>query len=436
MSNRILVRGFAGLAALTVVASCTDKSADVLGPRPAQGSGMFQSYVSIGNSITAGYQSGGINDSTQARSYAVLLAGQMGTRFAIPALAKPGCPPPIANFLTQARVTTTQVPQVNSNTCVLRSPTSSTDILNNVAVPGAQSSDPDALPTPPSPSANLLTTLILGGKNQVQRALDARPTFATIWIGNNDVLGPALSGIIGSATPVATFQTSYDKIVADLQAGAPSVKGALIGVVNVTNAPALFPVSLLINSAAFRGAFDQAAGFNAASTDPYKRTPLTIDASCTTQQTTLVSFLIAPQIAAFRNDSTQANPALRVGHPPVIQCGSTGTAVGEAFILLPAEITTLTNLVNGYNTYISGKATAAGFAYLNPNQVLDSLKARGEITPGPNFASPTLATAPFGKWISLDGVHPSSAAHQLIANYLIDAINAKYGTTLAKLPNP
>src|SRR6185503_17684342 len=141
------------------------------------------------------------------------------------------------------------------------------------------------------------------------------------------------------------------------------------------------------------------AGFNAASSDPFKRTPLTIDASCTTQQTTLVSFLIAPQIAAFRNDSTQANPALRVGHPPVIQCGSTGTAVGEAFILLPAEITALTNLVNSYNTYLSGKATAIGFAYMNPNQALDSLKARGEIVPGPNFAAPT---TPFGKWISLD----------------------------------
>ena len=437
MSMRVLARGAVALTVAgtmaAVVAACTDKSADVLGPQPSQGDGMFQSYVALGNSITAGYQSGGINDSTQKRSYAVLLAGQMGTRFAYPAVAMPGCPPPISNFLTQARVTPTGFPPSTSTSCYLRTTASSTDILNNVAVPGATSFDPNAATTS---SSNLLTTLVLGGKTQVQRALDATPTFASVWLGNNDVLAPALSGVIGGATPLTTFQTNYDKTIGDLVAGAPGLQGVLIGVVNVTNAPALFPVSLLINSAAFRGAFDQAAGFNPASSDPFKKTPLTIDASCTTQQTTLVSFLIAPAIASFRNDSTKADPTQRAGHPPVIQCGSTGTAVGEAYILLPAEITALTTLVNGYNTYISGKAQAEGFAYVNPNQALDSLKALGEIAPGPNFASPNLATAPFGKWVSLDGVHPSSAAHALLANYVINAINAKYGTTLAKVAVP
>jgi hypothetical protein len=42
---------------------------------------LFQNYVSLGNSLTAGYQSGGINDSTQKQSYAVLFAQQAGTRF-------------------------------------------------------------------------------------------------------------------------------------------------------------------------------------------------------------------------------------------------------------------------------------------------------------------------------------------------------------------
>ena len=38
---------------------------------------LFDRYVSMGNSITAGFQSGGINDSTQQQSYAVLLAQAM-----------------------------------------------------------------------------------------------------------------------------------------------------------------------------------------------------------------------------------------------------------------------------------------------------------------------------------------------------------------------
>ena len=41
---------------------------------------MFRRYVSLGNSITAGFQSAGINDSTQQRSYAVLLGAGDGHR--------------------------------------------------------------------------------------------------------------------------------------------------------------------------------------------------------------------------------------------------------------------------------------------------------------------------------------------------------------------
>jgi phospholipase/lecithinase/hemolysin len=67
--------------------------------------------------------------------------------------------------------------------------------------------------------------------------------------------------------------------------------------------------------------------------------------------------------------------------------------------------------------------------------VLDSLAKKGEITAaGPNFAN--MAAPPFGNWISLDGVHPSSAAHRLITNYLIDAINKQYNTSLARITVP
>jgi len=317
-----------------------------------------------------------------------------------------------------------------------------TAVINNVAVPGAASVDPDLASSTLSPNANILTQLFLGGLNQVQRAAVADPTFATVWIGNNDVLPAALTGILGPAAGISpgvtaqpTFQTNYDAMIADLQRSSPRLKsGVLIGVVNVTNAPALIPVSLLISNAQFRGAFDLASGYNPASSDPFKNTPLNIESNCTANPTTLVSLLIAGQIAAFRNDSTKA-PTARAGHPPDISCGTSSiypAPVGQIFILEPAEITAVTNAVNGYNTYISGKAAAIGFAYLNPNQALDSLKALGQITP-PNFAS---ATAPFGKWISLDGIHPSSAAHVLLADYLADVINTKYSTTLTKLPVP
>ena len=39
-------------------------------------------------------------------------------------------------------------------------------------------------------------------------------------------------------------------------------------------------------------------------------------------------------------------------------------------------------------------------------------------------------TAPFGTALSRDGIHPSAGTHMQVANALIQAINAKYGTTI------
>src|SRR5881396_3725279 len=65
-----------------------------------KGGAMFVRYVAMGNSITAGFQSGGINDSTQLRSYARLVANAMGSVYYYPSLVKPGCPPPIDTLFT------------------------------------------------------------------------------------------------------------------------------------------------------------------------------------------------------------------------------------------------------------------------------------------------------------------------------------------------
>ena len=412
MSNRILVRG-AALLSVVAAGACTDHTAKVLGPRPSDANSIFQSYVALGNSITAGYQSGGINDSTQRRSYAVMLAGQMGTRFAYPSLAMPGCPPPIKDFNAQTRVS---LPNT-SPSCNLRA--GSVAIINNVAVPGATSFDPDA--TSGTAFSNLLTQLILGGTSQVGRAREANPTFATLWIGNNDVLGAAGSGLLTPVagvspglTPQTTFQTNYDKMIADLTAGNPSLKGVLIGVGLGSSLPFLFSAQVLQNPQ-FVAALSQAAG-----------KPVTVDpTTCTPTSASLISIQIASAIRANQ-------------HPATIACEKSPNAgfplLGDIFVLDSGELTSLNAYVAAINGYISSKAQSTGFAYVSVNTAFDSLRALGQITStGPNFAAPT---APFGKWFSLDGVHPTAAAHTLITNYLIDAINAKYSTSLTKLPNP
>jgi lysophospholipase L1-like esterase len=405
----------AAVGALVVLAGCESKRS-LLGPSVPAGGDIFKSYVAIGNSITAGYQSGGINDSTQRQSYARVLAGQMGTQYHYASLFGRGCTPPIANTQTGALAGAGST----ATTCDLRAAASVTDILNNVAVPGARVLDPTSASTVAS---NALTTFILGGKTQVQKALQAEPTFATIWIGNNDVLTAGLSGIL-VATPAlgqagiistqAQFQTSYDLMISQLTTGAPAIKGVLIGVAQVANLPSMSSGALIAATPAIQVGLTAAAG-----------TPVTVLPNCTGS----ASLVDVPQLlVAIRK--FVANPADPTGHPPIVSCARgavPGTPVGDIFVLDATEQATLSGVINGYNAYIKTKADAIGFAYYDPNILFAAKRASGEIPPFPNLASPT---ATFGTLISLDGVHPSGAAHLIIANELISIINAKYATTL------
>jgi lysophospholipase L1-like esterase len=402
------------LGAAAAIAACTgdDASKKVLGPSLTGANSIFQSYVAIGNSITAGFQSGGINDATQRQAYPFLLAQQMGTRYAYPSLAGVGCPPPVTNFQTQARPTGT-----TSTTCQLRNAATATDILNDVAVPNASSFDP--ISATGTPFSNALTSLFLGGKSQVQKALEADPTFATIWIGNNDVLGFAVqdgrTAALAGMTSVATFQSNYDAMISQLTAGAPDIKGVLLGVVQVANAPIMFPAAALQNPA-FKGGFDAIAG-----------TATVLDASCAPGAaggTSLINSFLPFQI--------------RLGaHPAIIACvpggasGALPAPVGDILVLDPTEQTTIKNRIDAYNAHISATATSLGFAYVDPNPLLVTLKAAGTLVrAAPNWA----ATGTFGTGMSLDGVHPAAAVQREIANAIIAAINTQYGTTLQPVP--
>ena len=414
--NRSSSLAILGAASLTLLAACENPAEVRLDPADV-GGGVFDRYVSLGNSITAGWQSGGINDSTQRESYAVLLAGQMGTSFAYPQLGGRGCAPPIVNFQTQARVGGAGV---TDQTCDLRASGSAARYVNNVAVPNAFSYDPFTASTP---NSNALTTFLLGGRTQVEMARLAEPTFASVWIGNNDVL---IAGIAGVLTPMANvspgvtspteFAENYARILDDLAAGNPDLEGVLIGVVDVRQTPILFPAAALFNPQ-FKAGFDQFAG-----------APVTLHPNCTPTTTSLVSFRIVSQIRTY----VGSNGAQ--GHPPVIACEKgqfpQSAAVGEVLILDAAEQATIAATVLAYNQAIAAEASERGWAFYDPNIALQQLKLSGAIPQVPNLAS---ETQPFGPYISLDGVHPSGAAHRLVANGVIEAINATYGTSIPAL---
>ena len=373
---------------------------------------LFDRYVSMGNSITAGFQSGGINDSTQRQSYAVLLAQAMHSPSFLPLLNRPGCPPPYTNVFTQTRVG-----GGTPTTCALRSvPATPSPYVSNTAVPGAEVIDIynnfDA-----TSNANTLTQFVLGGLTQVGMMRKAQPTFVSVWIGNNDVLGAATNsanaGDSTLITPVATFQANYGAVLDSIEDA--GVQGAvLVGVANlvrVADRTGLPPTQPPANGVPFFAYGSTYFVLDAAGAIPG---PFTAAATCAPPRgdSVLVPF-------PFGGALISAGGTLDCTEPQTIQ---------------PAEAVKLNATVGAYNTYISQQATARGWAYFDPNPALDSLRViPTQVAFFPTFQAPCSAN-PFGQAFSCDGVHPSASTHRLIATKLRTAINAAYGTTIPPIP--
>jgi len=398
--------GIVAVALLMGVAACEqDELLRPPGSTPVDP--LFTRYVSTGNSITAGFQSGGINEVTQGQSYAVLLSQRMQTPFFIPAMNFPGCPSLYTNVFTQTRV-------APSIPCALRKADAyPSPHINNVAVPGAEVMDAiDNLNV--ESNANALTTFFLGGLTQMQMLQRVRPTFVTVWIGNNDVLGAATSqtdaGNPALVTPPATFATRYNAMLAEIDEVDPA-GGVLIGVANVTAIPY----------------------FSLGSTY------WAIDNGLVPGQAFPPAFVVGPNCApaAAGGNGDQVLVPFPFGGVLLTQAaGGTPTTLSctEAQTVQPAELGNLIAAVTAYNQTISSAATARGWVYLNPNQALDSLRLIAtEVAPFPAFGAACSAN-PFGLAFSCDAVHPSARTHRLLANKVVQGINAAYGTSLAVIP--
>jgi lysophospholipase L1-like esterase len=408
----------AALAGVTALAGCAKDPELVLAPAPAASANaaFMARWVAIGNSITAGFQSGGLSEANQRSTYPALISRALGLSYSAPYVAGPGCAP-LADAISAFRgaLSDPTLPRPGGTACA-RTVASVTTLLNNVAVPGANSAN---VTNRPGSAGNPLTTLILGGRTQVEIAAAEAPTFVSVWIGNNDVLGAALGGDTTSATPLATFQANYDALLAGL-ATTPAVlekHGLLIGVVDATNVPSVFTAQAIVNNVGgFRTAFEQA----------FLRSGRTLQIlpNCTATTTSGVSlaYLLALGNTA---QSLPANTAIPFACAPITASGQT---FGTSGILDAAEGVALASRVAAYNAYIRQKADAMGWAYYDPNTTLARLKQNpAVIAPIPNLTSPT---APFGTALSLDGIHPSSATHVEIANDVIRVINAKYGSSI------
>jgi hypothetical protein len=231
----------------------------------------FSNFVTVGNSLTAGYMDNALYLQGQQNSYPNIMAQQMalvgGGQFIQPLVNDN------AGGLLAAGV------QITPNKLVLASnmgtPTGpvtytgmapTTDItnkvtgpLNNYGVPGARVFHLGA------PGYGSLAGVALGAANPyyarfsssetstvIGDAAAANATFFTLWIGNNDILGYATSGGVGvdnnvtgetnpalqgdgSITNNGTFNQVYNGLVGAMVAN--GAKGALVNIPDVTSIP-------------------------------------------------------------------------------------------------------------------------------------------------------------------------------------------------------
>jgi hypothetical protein len=432
-----------GGAALLGACAADDQSPLAIeGPEVQQD--LFARYVALGNSITAGIQSGGISDSTQMLAYPNLVAQQAGAPFVLPLLRDPGCPAPFVDPLGQGG----RVGGATAADCGLR--VQPTRPIQNLAVPGARFADAINQYADPNPASsfNRIQTIILGGRSQVQAAVQAEPSLVSIWLGNNEVLAPARSGQLALLPTEAQFTQLVDQLVGAIRP-IPTLRTAvMIGVVNTGVVPLLQPGAYYWLSRDAQGRFlGKPVNLNCS--------PFTALGQPNPTSQNLVSLEMA------------GNPAF-----PEINCADDAYPVADprrgTFVLSLAEQATLTARVAAFNDAIRTRAEANGWIFIDPNVALVQLgnqrDAQGRyqnlrkcqalpaalqtgspaavqtalvtscpvpaVGPTAPFAAPNF----FGRLISFDGSHPATFAHQQVANLIIDALNARFQLQIPHVP--
>ncbi|HVP15138.1 MAG TPA: hypothetical protein VMS88_06315, partial [Terriglobales bacterium] len=116
-----------------------------------------------------------------------------------------------------------------------------------------------------------------------------------------------------------------------------------------------------------------------------------------------------------------------IGIPAAL--GGTDEALPDSVVLSSSEAAGIRATLNAYNAAIVSEATARGAAVVDLHGLLVQAATTGIEVKGVRYSSAFLT----GGLFSLDGVHPSDLAHGLIANQMIDAVNAKFGASIPRV---
>ncbi len=392
--------------------------AALLGALPVAAQVDFTRYVALGDSLTAGYVSGGLTQYYQDRSYPALLAQQAGAPvFEMPTVSEPGMPPLLE---LQALLPS---PVIVPKPGAPGMPTNATYELpyNNLGVPGANLYDMlmttgDIQNLLAGNTDNVMHDLILRipmiqhpdtGQmmpfTALAQAIAQDPTFVTMWIGNNDILGAVVAAtpIEGvTMTPVDVFRQLYQQALGALT----TYTTAKIVVINLPDASSIPFATTVSNYVTIpeMGTFQLMGENGPIEDDDY----ITLAASS----------LIAQGYGL-------------PGGPPLPE--NLNPATGAYGVILRAdEIEVINQRIADFNAIIAETAGAFGIPVLDINTIF------GDIAGGDHWILGGIEiSADFllGGIFSYDGVHPQTIGYGLVATELIRKINEAYDADIPQL---
>lgn len=468
-----------------------DNIADV---KLSSGTADFTTYVALGNSLTAGYQDGALYKSGQENSYPAMIAKGMNLSYEFnqPLMADDlgGMPTiGVSNKRVLAVTNGGLAPVVAQGT----GKTTLASIydgkpFHNMGVPGAKVAhllfpgygNSAGLLTKPA-TANPYYVRFASSSNAsvVADAMKAKPTFFSLWIGNNDVLGYATSGGDGSnpLTPEAMFAQYYEMLVKQLSSG--GAKGVVANIPSVTSIPFFNTIpnnALVLDKATAKSltGFFQAVSGIATQVLVAKGVPAEQAQALAGQYA--ITFNEGANRFLIEVPKTQANPLgfrqmaadellvltidrgamkskgygsvqltpevmktlgkLQAGQMPtqaelmgVIQAVN---PIKDKDALDADELVLIANATQAFNTTIKSVADKYELALYDANKVMKELAENKLRIKGVDYSSEFVTGGVF----SLDGVHPNQRGYAIIANGFIQAINAKYNSNLPEVdPN-
>lgn len=457
------------VSTLFFTTSCeTDFDTDVQDIVVTKGEADFSKFISLGNSLTSGYRDGALYSGGQNESFPSMMAMQMklagGTEFKQPLMPNnvggfiglPGFPGKLELKMVNGALTP-----------VANSPAAALDIVaagrpyQNMGVPGAKVSHLLAAGygNPAGLSLGLANPYFVRFASSttasvVGDALAQNPTFVSLWIGNNDVLGYATTGGDGTnpITPVdgavgVGFTNTYTTLVNTVFPAGTTRKGIVANIPNVTNVPFFtrvpaMPLTNLTTAqvtqlnggyATYNAGLAQAKAAGAINDAEYQKRLIKFTAGAVANGAVIADKDLAtvPGLPKYRQ-TTVKDYILLTASAVLTPTAGGGTSVPleDKLVLTEMEAARVLTATASYNTTIKALADSKGLAFVDMNAKMSELNSKSGISwDGVRYT----ATFVTGGAFSLDGVHLTGRGYAIVANEFIKSINGKYKSTLPQV---